>query len=91
MRRGGRALTLVQDAEQAGVEVLAIDCRGNNHAALALYASLGFVVTGRRPDWIAVGHERFDQVLLHCNLRPRRPFEPGLLRHGGRREGPGNT
>ena len=88
-----RAVTeaLVRDAEQAGVEVLGIDCRGNNHAALGLYADLGFVVTGRRPDWIAVGPERFDQVLLHLDLRPRRVGPDVLVRHGGRREGPGST
>ena len=87
-----RAITaaLVADAEAAGVEVLAIDCRGNNHAALGLYASLGFVVSGRRPDWIAVGDDRFDQVLLHLDLRPGRPG-PGPVRHGARREGPGST
>ncbi len=86
----GRAVTqaLVQDARAAGVEVLTLDCRGNNHAALQLYRGLGFVTTGRRPDYIAVGEERFDQVLLHLDLRPG----PGpLVRHGGRREGPGAT
>jgi ribosomal protein S18 acetylase RimI-like enzyme len=79
---------LVDDARAAGVEVLTIDCRGNNHRALRLYASLGFVVTGRRPDFIAVDDERFDQVLLHLDLRDGR--EP-LRRHGGRRSGPGVT
>jgi ribosomal protein S18 acetylase RimI-like enzyme len=86
----GRAVTaaLVDDARAAGIEVLTLDCRGNNHAALALYSRLGFVTTGRRPDYIAVGEERFDQVLLHLDLRPG----PGALRrHGGRREGPGAT
>ena len=85
-----RALTaaLVDDAREAGVEVLTLDCRGNNHAALDLYASLGFVTTGRRPDFIAVGDERFDQVLLHRDLRDG---PAGLTRHGGRREGPGAT
>ena len=89
-----RAVTaaLVEDAQAAGVEGLALDCRGNNHAAIGLYTSLGFVVTGRRPDWIAVGHERFDQVLLHLDLRARRGADPaGLVRHGGRREGPGSS
>lgn len=89
-----RAVTaaLVADATASGVEVLGIDCRGNNHAALGPYSDLGFVVTGRRPDWIAVGDERFDQVLLHLDLRPRRPqAHTGLVRHGGRREGPGST
>jgi ribosomal protein S18 acetylase RimI-like enzyme len=85
-----RAVTtaLVENARAAGVEVLTLDCRGNNHAALALYADLGFVTTGRRPDFIAVGDERFDQVLLHLDLRTG----PGAtVRHGGRREGPGST
>lgn len=83
---------LVEDADRAGVEVLSLGARGNNHAALGLYLSLGFVVTGRRPDWIAVGQERFDEVLLHLDLRPGRPApEPPLRRHGGLREGTGST
>ena len=84
----GRAVieALIEDAGAAGVELVTMECRGNNHAALHLYASLGFQVTGRRPDAIAVGDERFDQVLLHRDLRSG----PGeLIRHGGRREGPG--
>jgi ribosomal protein S18 acetylase RimI-like enzyme len=81
---------LVADAAAAGIEGLSLAARGNNHGALRLYADLGFVVTGRRPDWIAVGDERFDQVLLHRDLRP--PGGPaGLVRHGGRGEGPGRT
>ena len=79
---------LISDARADGDDVLTLDCRGNNHGALALYASLGFVTTGRRPDFIAVGEERFDQVLLHLDLRDGRE---ALLRHGGRREGPGVT
>lgn len=84
----GRAVTaaLVEDCRAAGVEAVSLDCRGNNHAALGMYAGLGFVVSGRRPDWIAVGGERFDQVLLHLDLRDG--TEP-LVRHGGRRAGPG--
>lgn len=83
---------LVEDADRAGIEVLSLAARGNNHAALALYESLGFVVTGRRPDWIAVGRDRFDEVLLHLDLRPRRPpSDPPLVRHGSRREGIGST
>ena len=79
---------LVADATAAGVELLLLDVRGNNHAALRLYARLGFVVSGRRPDLIAVGAERFDQVLMHLDLRNG----PGdLSRNGGRRSGPGHT
>lgn len=86
----GRAVTaaLVEDAKVAGVEVLTLDCRGNNHGALRMYASLGFVVSGRRPDYIAVGEHRFDQVMLHLDLRGG---PAGTVRHGGLREGPGST
>ena len=79
---------LVADARTSGVEVLTLECRGNNHGAMRLYAGLGFVVTGRRPDLIAVGDERFDQVLMHLDLRTG---PSGLRRHGGRLEGPGST
>ncbi len=86
----GRQVTraVIDDARTAGVEVLTLDCRGNNLGALRLYAELGFVVSGCRPDFIAVGDERFDQVLLHLDLRSG---DEDLLRHGGRREGPGLT
>jgi ribosomal protein S18 acetylase RimI-like enzyme len=89
-RGAGRAVVqaLVDDARAAGVELLTLDCRGNNHGAQALYAALGFVVTGRRPDVIAVGNERFDQVLMHLDLRSG---PAGLCRHGSRNEGPGAT
>lgn len=79
---------LVDRARAVGLELLTLDCRGNNHAAQRLYASLGFVVTGRRPDAIAVGDERFDQVLMHLDLRSG---PDGLQRHGSRCEGPGST
>jgi ribosomal protein S18 acetylase RimI-like enzyme len=79
---------LMAQATADGVELLTLECRGNNHGALRLYAQCGFQVTGRRPDAIAVGDERFDQVLLHADLRSG---TSGLIRHGGRREGPGAT
>ncbi len=86
----GRAVVeaLVGDARAAGIEMLTLECRGNNHGALRVYAASGFVVTGRRPDLLAVGAERFDQVLMHLDLRTG---PAGLRRHGGRGEGPGST
>ena len=79
---------LVTSARDAGVELLTLDARGNNHGALRLYARHGFVVTGRRPDAVAVGAERFDSVLMHLDLRTG--DEP-LARHGSRHVGPGRT
>lgn len=89
-RGAGRAVVqhLIEEARRQGLELLTLECRGNNHAAQRLYASLGFEVTGRRPDAIAVAAERFDQVLMHRDLRRG---TAGLDRHGSRGEGPGAT
>jgi ribosomal protein S18 acetylase RimI-like enzyme len=79
---------LVADAAAAGIETLTLDVRGNNHAAMALYESFGFVVHGRHPNFVAVGDERWDQVMYGLDLRtagtpPRR--------HGARPIGPGSA
>jgi ribosomal protein S18 acetylase RimI-like enzyme len=89
-RGAGRAVVqvLLEEARAAGVELLTLECRGNNHGAQRLYASLGFEVTGRRPDVIALGEARFDQVLMHCDLRRG---TAGLDRYGSRHEGLGAT
>jgi ribosomal protein S18 acetylase RimI-like enzyme len=89
-RGAGRVVVraLVDDAREQGIELVTLDCRGNNHGAQRLYASLGFVVTGRRPDAIRIGDERFDQVLMHLDLRCG---TAGLVRHGSRHEGLGVT
>jgi ribosomal protein S18 acetylase RimI-like enzyme len=79
---------IIEDAQTDGVELLTLECRGNNHGAQRMYAGLGFQVTGRLPDALAIGDERFDQVLMHLDLRVG---TAGLTRHGGRREGPGTT
>jgi ribosomal protein S18 acetylase RimI-like enzyme len=89
--RGGglaRALVaaLVADARAQGVEVLTLDVRGNNYAAMVLYESCGFDVRGRLPDFVAVGDERWDRVIYAQDLRPP---DAALRRHGGRPIGPG--
>lgn len=83
----GRRITaaLIDSARSAGVEQLLCDVRGNNHAAIALYLSLGFQEYGRLPDFLAVGSHRFDRVRLYLPLQ----MAPGALRHGSRPEGPG--
>ncbi|MFW6692516.1 GNAT family N-acetyltransferase [Streptomyces sp. MAR4 CNX-425] len=69
----GRALTaaLVADARAAGIEVLTLDARGDNAAALRLYRSLGFTEYGRLPGFVAVGERRYDKVFCMLDLRPR--------------------
>jgi ribosomal protein S18 acetylase RimI-like enzyme len=67
----GRALTaaLVEDARTAGIEVLTLDARGDNEAALGLYASLGFVEYGRLPGFVNFGGRRYDRVCCLIDLR----------------------
>jgi ribosomal protein S18 acetylase RimI-like enzyme len=83
----GRLVTsaLVDSARTAGVEQLLCDVRGNNHAAVALYLSLGFREYGRLPDFLAVGVHRFDRVRLVLPLQ----IPADVVRHGSRAEGPG--
>lgn len=77
---------LVDDARAYGVETLTLDVRGNNHAAMALYETLGFEVSGRYPDFVAVGDERWDRVLYRLDLRSA---DAPVRRHGARPVGPG--
>jgi ribosomal protein S18 acetylase RimI-like enzyme len=83
----GRRVTtaLIDSARAAGVEQLLCDVRGNNHAAVALYLSIGFREYGRLPDFLAVGKHRFDRVRLFLPLQ----LAPDAVRHGSRAEGPG--
>lgn len=77
---------LVDDARAHRVETLTLDVRGNNHAAMALYESFGFEVSGRLPDFVAVGDERWDRVLYRLDLRTG---DYPVRRHGMRPVGPG--
>jgi len=76
---------LLGDALGSGVEVLTLACRGNNHAALALYAGAGFTEYGRLPDALAVDSHRFDEVLLSVRLQQPK----GAVCHGSSATGPG--
>ncbi|WP_079054125.1 GNAT family N-acetyltransferase [Streptomyces graminilatus] len=69
----GRALTaaLINDAREAGIEVLTLDARGDNTNALRLYRSLGFTEYGRLPDFVAVGQHRYDKVFCMLDFRRR--------------------
>ncbi len=65
-RRGvARAIVsdLVAAAADAAIEILTLDLRGDNTAAMALYESLGFRRYGVIEDFVAVREARFDK---HC-------------------------
>jgi ribosomal protein S18 acetylase RimI-like enzyme len=67
----GRALitALVEDARTADIEVLTLDCRGDNANALHLYRSVGFTEYGRLEGFVAFGDRRYDKVLYKLDFR----------------------
>ncbi len=77
----GRVLidAIAADARAAGVEVLMLEVRGNNHGALALYERNGFRYAGTLPNVVVVGSIRHDVVLMTRGLS--RPHGIDLLGH----------
>ena len=67
----GRALTLhwLQWAIEAGAREAVLEVRASNHAAQALYRTLGFTTQGVRPRYYAGPIE--DALLLHCDFGPK--------------------
>jgi ribosomal protein S18 acetylase RimI-like enzyme len=67
----GQALLaeLVRSAEDAGIEVLTLDHRGDHDVAHRLYERAGFEEYGRLRDFVAVGGRRWDKVLMALDLR----------------------
>jgi ribosomal protein S18 acetylase RimI-like enzyme len=84
----GRVVTaaLVDACRDAGMQTITLTARGNNHLAIAIYASLGFIEWGRLPDVIEVGDLRFDEVHMALRL----PVPAGLLPMGSA-AGPGSS
>ncbi len=91
-RGRGVGAALVEDmlaqARAAGVETVTLQCRGNNHGAIRLYRRWGFAEFGRLPDFVGVGDERWDKVLMAVDLRTG--DEP-LVRHGDDPVGDGHS
>lgn len=78
-------IAIAGKARELQLENLILDVRGNNHGAMSLYESLGWVRCGVLPDFIAIGADRFDQVKYVLALdKPA-----GVVLHGQRCEGPG--
>ncbi len=58
---------MIAKAEDNGCELVTLEVRGGNEAAMALYTKLGFREVGRRKGYYAKGGE--DAVLMDLNLR----------------------
>ncbi|UPK73007.1 GNAT family N-acetyltransferase [Nocardioidaceae bacterium SCSIO 66511] len=90
-RGGGLGRRMVEElisyGRKVGVEILTLDVRGNNHAAMQLYERLGFREYGRIEDFVAVDNERWDNVYFSLDLREA--AEDDLVRHGDSPLGPG--
>jgi len=70
-RRGyGRQLLLASmlDARRAGAQVMLLEVRPSNEAAIALYASVGFRVLGTRRDYYPSEGGREDARVMSVNL-----------------------
>jgi ribosomal protein S18 acetylase RimI-like enzyme len=78
---------VVGHAGAAGLEMLTLGVRGNNHGAIQLYESLGFREWGRLPNVIAVGDVRFDDVRMYLPLGHRE----GVVLHGSAAGGIGSS
>lgn len=78
---------LVDDATKAGIELLTLGVRGNNHGTIQLYEELGFRVWGRLPNRIEVGNDRFDDVKMMLSLG----HPPGVRLRGSAPGGPGSS
>jgi ribosomal protein S18 acetylase RimI-like enzyme len=78
---------LVENAREAGIELLTLGVRGNNHGTIQLYEELGFREWGRLPNRIEVGDDRFDDVYMMLPLG----FPPGVRLRGAEPGGPGST
>jgi ribosomal protein S18 acetylase RimI-like enzyme len=67
---GRRVMTeLIEAAVEQQVEVLTLDLRADNTAAIALYESLGFDRYGRLERFVAVGEARYDKLFYALDLR----------------------
>ena len=78
---------LVDNARTAGLELLTLGVRGNNHGTIQLYEELGFTEWGRLPNRIEVGDDRFDDVQMMLQLG----FGPNVRLRGAEPGGPGST
>jgi ribosomal-protein-alanine N-acetyltransferase len=68
----GRRLVeaLLDAAGSRGAQVVHLEVRADNTAALRLYDTLGFTAVGRRPDYYGRGR---DALLMSRRLGPERP------------------
>lgn len=78
---------LVEHARGTDLELLVLGVRGNNHGTIQLYEELGFRESGRLPNRIVVGDDRFDEIQMMLQLG----YPAGVRLRGAEPGGPGST
>lgn len=78
---------LVGACSTAGIEVITLGVRGNNHGAISLYEACGFRTWGVLPNAVAVDDLRFDDVRMFLSL----PLPAGIRIRGSVAGGPGGS
>ncbi|WP_442934244.1 GNAT family N-acetyltransferase [Micromonospora sp. CPCC 205539] len=78
---------LVGACTTAGIEVITLGVRGNNHGAISLYEACGFRTWGVLPNAVAVDDLRFDDVRMFLPLA----LPTGVRIHGSIAGGPGSS
>ena len=71
----GLMMELMAAANDAAIEVLTLDLRGDNERAIVLYESLGFRRYGLLERFVAVGNDRYDKLFYALHLREARPSD----------------
>ena len=60
---------LIQYAKEHGIELIYLDVRADNHAAIHLYEKFGFQQTGTLPAYFKIGNDYFDFWSMCLDLR----------------------
>lgn len=82
VRRRGLArrllLHLMQVAEERNAEIMLLEVRPSNGAAIRLYEEVGFSEVGFRRNYYPARHGREDAIILACDLIPRVQASGGI-------------
>ena len=60
---------LIQYAKEHGIELIYLEVRADNHAAIHLYKKFGFRQTGTLPAYLKIGNDYFDFWSMCLDLR----------------------
>ena len=62
---------LIQFAKDAGIEIVNLEVRSDNAAAIHLYEKFGFQRIGTSPAYFKIGEDYFDFEIMYLDLREK--------------------